>query len=94
MLIQNVRLLSELIASLMRNNFRKRPSGAPFQNLSKVYDVTVVFVTSPSFEAVNCFICGRRIVAVARYRTSFISKLLVIIFKPAFTTNVMTLHFL
>ena len=35
---------------------------------SKLYDVHVSVVNTPSFEAVYCFICGRRRVAVARYR--------------------------
>ena len=34
----------------------------------KLYDVSVGFVSPPSFEAVYCYICGRRGVAVARYR--------------------------
>ena len=42
-------------------------SGAPLHTLSKLYDVPVGFV-SPSFEAVNWYICGRSRVAVARYR--------------------------
>ena len=47
-----------------------RPSGAPLHTLSKLYDVPVGFVHPPPlfFEAVYCFICGRRRVAVARYR--------------------------
>ena len=61
-------LLSKLLASLMRNYFPKRPSGAPLHILSKLYDVRVGFVPPPYFEAVYCFICGRRRVAVARYR--------------------------
>ena len=52
---------------LMRNYFPKRPSGEPLHTLSKLYDVPVGFVP-PYFEAVYCFICGRRRVAVARYR--------------------------
>ena len=51
----------------MRNNFPKRPSGAPLHTLSKFLDVQVGFVT-PSFDAVYCYICGRRRVAVDRYR--------------------------
>ena len=51
----------------MRNYFLKRTSGAPLNTLSKLYDVTVGFVP-PSFEAVYCYICNRRRVAVARYR--------------------------
>ena len=49
----------------MRNYFPKRPSGTPLHTLSKLYDVPVGFVASPF---VYCFICGRRRVAVARYR--------------------------
>ena len=52
----------------MRNYFLKRTSGAPLHTLSKLYDVPVGFVSSPSFEAVFCYICGRRRVDVARYR--------------------------
>ena len=61
---------SKLLASLMRNYFQKRTSGAPLHTLSKLYDVPVGFVFLPgtSFEAVYCYICGRRRVAVARYR--------------------------
>ena len=52
----------------MRNYFPKRPSVAPRHTLSKLYDVPVGFVPPPpSFEAMYCFICGRRRVAVARY---------------------------
>ena len=39
--------LSKLLASLMRNNFPKRPSGAPLHTLSKLYDVPVGFVNPP-----------------------------------------------
>ena len=61
--------MSKLLASLMRNHFPKRPSGAPLHTLSKLYDVPVGFVTPPPyFETVYCFIYGRRRVAVARYR--------------------------
>ena len=54
----------------MRNYVPKWPSGAPLHTLSKLYDydVPVGFVTPPPyFEAVYCFICGRRRVDVARY---------------------------
>ena len=34
-------------------------------NLSKLYDISVCFVTIPSFEAVHWFICSRRIFAIA-----------------------------
>ena len=62
-------LLLELLASLVRNNFPKRPSDALRHTLSKLYDVPVGFVNPlPSFEAVYWFIGGRRRVAVARYR--------------------------
>ena len=52
----------------MRNNFPKRTWGVPLYTLSKLYDVPVGVVTVPSFETVFCYICGRRRVAVARYR--------------------------
>ena len=38
------RFWSKLLASLMRNYFPKRQSGAPFHTLSKSYDVPVGFV--------------------------------------------------
>ena len=40
-------LLSKLLASMMRNYFPKRPSGAPLHTLSKLYDIPVDFVTPP-----------------------------------------------
>ena len=53
----------------MRNYFTKRPSGAPLHTLSKLYDVPVGFVPPPPyFETEYCLFCGRRRVAVARYR--------------------------
>ena len=52
----------------MRNYLPKRTSCALLHTLSKLYDVLVGFVYPPSFEAVYCYICGRRRVAVARYR--------------------------
>ena len=53
----------------MRNYFPKRPSGAPLHTLSKLYDVPVGFVNPPPYlEAEYCLFCGRRRVAVARYR--------------------------
>ena len=51
----------------MNINYLKRPSDSPLHTLSKLYDVPVGFV-HPSIKAVYCFICGRRKVAVARYR--------------------------
>ena len=39
--------MSKLLASLMRNYFPKRPSGAPLHTLSKLYNVPVGFVTPP-----------------------------------------------
>ena len=59
--------MSKLLATLMRNYFPKRPSGAPLHTLSKLYDVPVGF-DPPYFEAGYCLFCGRRRVAVARYR--------------------------
>ena len=60
--------MSKLLASLMRNYFPKRPSGAPLHTLSKLYDVPVGFDPPPYFEAKYCLFCGRQSVAVARYR--------------------------
>ena len=69
--MKTVSFLSKLLASLMRNYFPKRTSGAPLHALSKLYDVPVCFVfPPPSFEAVYCYICGRRRVSVARYHLS------------------------
>ena len=49
--------------------FTKRTSSAPLHTLSKLYDVSVDFVyPTPSFEAVHCFICDRRRVAVSQHR--------------------------
>ena len=42
-----VSFLSKLLASLMRNYFPKRPSGAPLLTVSKLYDVPVGFVSPP-----------------------------------------------
>ena len=113
MLIPNG-LLSKLLASLIRNFFPKRPSGAPRHTSSNLYDDPVSFVSPslfwgctllylwspkggccsisddlsfswlnyiyiyiwcsryfcipPSFETVNCYMCGRWKVTVARYR--------------------------
>ena len=39
--------MSKLLASLMRNYFPKRPSGAPLHTLWKLYDVHVGFVPPP-----------------------------------------------
>ena len=61
--------MSKLLASLMRNYFPKRPSGAPLHTLSKLYDVPVGFVPPPSlFCGWILLFCGRRRVAVAQYR--------------------------
>ena len=62
-----VSILSKLLASLTRNYFPKRASGALLNTLSKLYEVPVGFVP-PSFEDVYCHICSRRRVALARYR--------------------------
>ena len=53
-----------LYSELFRDYF---PSGASLHPLSKLYDVLVGFVASPSFEDMYCFICGRQTVAVPRY---------------------------
>ena len=52
----------------MRDNFPKRPSDVPLTTLSKLYEVPVVLLTTPSFEAVNCLIFSLRWVAVTDYR--------------------------
>ena len=52
----------------MRNYFPKLPPGASLHTWSKIYDVSVGFVPLPSFEAVYCFICACRRLAIARYR--------------------------
>ena len=64
---QLLAFLSNLLASLRRNYFQKRSSGAPLHTLSKLCDVPVRFVPLPSFDGVYYYICGRRRVAVARY---------------------------
>ena len=75
--------MSKLLASLMRNYFPKRPSGAPLHTLSKLYDVPVGFEPPPYFEAEYCLFCGRRRVAVARYR--MICLVLIMCFDHVFT---------
>ena len=51
------------------NEPNKRPSGAPLHTSSKLYDIPVGFEPPPPyFEAEYCLFCGRRRVAVARYR--------------------------
>ena len=42
-----VRFFSKLLASLMRNYFQKRTSGAPLHTVSKLYDVPVCSVPPP-----------------------------------------------
>ena len=42
----------KLLASLMKNYFPKRPSGAPLHTLSKLYDVPVGYVP-PSILRLN-----------------------------------------
>ena len=46
--IHSVRTFIKIISMLMKNNFPKWPSGAQFHNLSKLYDVPIGFVTTPS----------------------------------------------
>ena len=46
-------LLSKLLASLMRNYFQKRPSGAPLHTLSKLYDVPFGLVLLPPILRLN-----------------------------------------
>ena len=65
----------QVVCNVYRKDIRKkticfmtRPSGAPLHTLSKLYDVPVGSVSPlPSNEAVYCFICGHRRVAIARY---------------------------
>ena len=53
----------------MRNYyFPKRLSGSPSNTLSKLYEFPLVFYPFSAFEAVYCYISGRRRVVVARYR--------------------------
>ena len=64
-----ISFLSKLLASMMRNYFPKRTPDAPLHTLFRLYDVPVGFVPPPpSFEVVYCYICGRRRMAIARYR--------------------------
>ena len=68
--IQTVWFFVKIISipdALMRNYFPIRPLGASFQTLLNLYYVTVGFVPH-LFEAVYCFICGQRRVALAQYR--------------------------
>ena len=64
-----LRVLVKII-SIPGEELFSETSVALLHTLSKLYDVPVGFVTPPpySFEAVYCFISGRRRVAVARYR--------------------------
>ena len=64
-------ILLQLIYVLTADSpMRNFPSDAPLHTLSTLYDVPVGFIfhLPPSFEAVYSYICGRRRVAVARYR--------------------------
>ena len=58
--------MSKLLASLMRNYFPKRSSSAPLHTLSKLYDVSLCFVTTPLLRLCTCI--SSFAVAVARYR--------------------------
>ena len=61
--------LSKWLVSLMRNwnIYGRRPSGAPIY--TSLNHMTSRWFCNPSyFEAVYCFICGRRMVTVVRYR--------------------------
>ena len=53
-LIQTVRFLSKLLASLMRNYSAKRSSGAPFFKQCQNYMMFPLFLYTPNFEMVNC----------------------------------------
>ena len=59
-----------LVAKKDTDNFPKRLSGALLCTLSKLFR-RFFFYPTPSIEAVYFFICGRRSVAVARYRMEF-----------------------
>ena len=48
--------------------FPKQPSSAPLHTLSKLMFLVPDGFVPPYFEAVYCFICGSRRVAVTRYR--------------------------
>ena len=65
----------------MRNYFLKRPSGAPLLCQNYIMFPLVLY-PSPYFEAVNCFIYGRRRVAVARYRMICLVLVLLFIKSP------------
>ena len=58
MFIKLLVLLSKLlpVASLMSNNFPKQPSDALLHTLSKLHNIPVGFVTSPSFETVLLYL--------------------------------------
>ena len=52
----------------MRNGFPRRLSSAPLHAFSKLYAVPLVLHSPSSFEAMSCFVSGRRKVAVVRHR--------------------------
>ena len=49
------------------NSMRAGTALVLLNTLSKLYDIPVGFVRTPLFEAVYCYICGRRRLVVARY---------------------------
>ena len=65
MLMQTVRL--EL--------FSETAFGCTISQFVKSYNVPVGFITPSSFEAVHCFVCGRRMVAVVRYRMTELASI-------------------
>ena len=66
MLNQLIAFLSKLLVSLRWNYFPKRTSDALLHTLSQLCDVPAGFLFPFSFDAVYCYICGCRRVAVAR----------------------------
>ena len=70
MLIQTVWLIVKIISIPDEELFSETAVGCTASYFSKLYDVPVGFVLPPPsyFEAEYCLFCGRRRVAVARYR--------------------------
>ena len=63
--VQIVRGFVKIISIPDEESFPKKPSGATLYTLSNY--MMFPLVCTPSFEAVYCFIFGRRKVSVARY---------------------------
>ena len=56
----------QYVASLMRNYFPKRPSGAPLHYMSKFKVIPLVGILFP-FVQVTCIICGHQRVVFIRH---------------------------